>query len=115
LKYERLSLVAETSNDIDLTEEKALFTIQFKDKCQNCGKMGHKATDCEDGRDQQQKIETQVICNYCKKPGYYKADCFKLLRKNQNLRKTNIRNCVANNTTDIVLSASKVMSISRVF
>jgi hypothetical protein len=40
--YERLSLVAETTNDIDLTEEKALFTTQFKSKCRNRGKMGHR-------------------------------------------------------------------------
>jgi hypothetical protein len=40
-------LVVEATNDIDLTEEKALFTTQFKAKRQNCGMMGHKATDCK--------------------------------------------------------------------
>jgi hypothetical protein len=33
-----------------------------------------------------------VICNYCNKPGHYKADCFELQRKNQNLGKRNQRN-----------------------
>jgi hypothetical protein len=69
-----LSLVAETTNDIDLTtEETALFTIQFKGKCQKCGK-GQKATDYKARRDQQQMLETQMICSYRKKPWYYKAN-----------------------------------------
>jgi hypothetical protein len=46
-----------------------------------------------------------VICNYRKKPGHYKAECFKSLRKNQNLGKSNQRNGVKSATTDIVLSA----------
>jgi hypothetical protein len=53
LRYERLSLVAEIINDIDLTEEKTLFTTQFKGKYRNCGKMGHNASDCKARRDQQ--------------------------------------------------------------
>jgi hypothetical protein len=82
LRYERPSLVAEAINDIDLTEEKVLFTTQSKGKCRNCGKMSQKATDCKARRDKRQIFETQVICNYCKKHGYYKADWFKKLRKN---------------------------------
>jgi hypothetical protein len=87
LIYERLSLVAETTNDIDLTEEKALFTNQFKVKCQICEKMGDKATDCKARRAQQTRVETQAICNYCKKPGNYKADCFQVTEEESELRK----------------------------
>jgi hypothetical protein len=36
LKYERLSLVAETTKDIDLTVKKVLFTTRFKGKNRNC-------------------------------------------------------------------------------
>jgi hypothetical protein len=42
LRYERLSLIAEITNDINKTDEKVLFTTQFKGKWQNCGKMSHK-------------------------------------------------------------------------
>jgi hypothetical protein len=45
LRYERLSLVAETNYDIDLTKEKTLFTNQFKGRCQNRRNMCHKGTD----------------------------------------------------------------------
>jgi hypothetical protein len=51
------------------------------------------------------RVETQVIYKYWKKPGHYKADCFKLLRKNQHSGKSIQRNGVASPTTDIVLSA----------
>jgi hypothetical protein len=47
-----------------------------------------------------------VICNYCNKPGHYKADCFELQRKNQNLGKRNQRNGMVNATTDIVWSSN---------
>jgi hypothetical protein len=40
LRYERLSLLAETTNNTDLTEEKALFTTQFKGMRRNCGPIG---------------------------------------------------------------------------
>jgi hypothetical protein len=68
-------------------------------------KDGHKATDCKARRELQPSVEAQVICNYCKKSGYYKPDCFKLLRKNQNLGNSNHRNGMECATTDIVLSA----------
>jgi hypothetical protein len=104
IRYDRLSLVVEKINEIDLTEKNALFTTQFKRNRQNCGKMGYKATICKARREQQQSVLTQVISNYCKKPKHYKDDCFKLLRKNQNLGTSNQRNGMASDTTDVVLS-----------
>jgi hypothetical protein len=62
-------MVAESTNDIDLTEKKALFKTQFKEKCPNCGKMGYKATDCKARREQQPRVETQVIFNVSLKNG----------------------------------------------
>jgi hypothetical protein len=81
-RYENQSFVSGTTNNIDLMEEKALFTTQFKGKCQNCKKIDHKVTVCKAKREQQPKVETEVICNYCKMPGHYKAGNFKLLRNN---------------------------------
>jgi hypothetical protein len=50
LRCERLSLVSEATNDIDLTEKNSLFNTQCKGKCQNCEKMDHKATDRFQGK-----------------------------------------------------------------
>jgi hypothetical protein len=43
LRYERLLMKSETAKNNDLGEEKALVVTQFKGKCQNCDKIGHKA------------------------------------------------------------------------
>jgi hypothetical protein len=104
LRYQSMSLVVETSNGFDLTEEKALFKNRFQVKCQNCGNMGHKATDCKARRVQQPRVETQAIWKFCKKPVNHKSYCIKLLRKNQNLGIINQRNFIASATTDTVLS-----------
>jgi Zinc knuckle len=76
LRFERLS----TSQNDDLGEERALFTSQFKGKCRNCGKLGHKAAQCKSKQIEDEK--SYVMCNYCKKSSHVKANCFKLLRKN---------------------------------
>jgi uncharacterized Rmd1/YagE family protein len=87
-------------------KEKALFTTQFKGKCRNCGKLGHKAAQCKFKQAKEEKNE--MICNYCKTPGHVKANCFKFLKKNQHQGEENlngIRNGVAGTVTDIVLSS----------
>lgn len=38
-------------------------------KCFNCGKMGHRAADCE---------EERSLCKHCGKPGHDEATCWKL-------------------------------------
>jgi hypothetical protein len=43
LRYERLLMKTETDKINDLGEEKALVVTQFKRKCRNCDKIGHKA------------------------------------------------------------------------
>ena len=45
LKFERLNLKSDCKDDED-AEEQALFTSQFKGKCHNCGKFGHKSANC---------------------------------------------------------------------
>ena len=47
LRFERLSMKSESSKDEDLRVEKALTATQFKGKCRNCGKLGHKAAHCK--------------------------------------------------------------------
>jgi hypothetical protein len=47
LKCERLSMKTETAKNNDLGEETALVVTQLKDKCRNCGKIGHKAAQCK--------------------------------------------------------------------
>jgi Zinc knuckle len=64
LRYERLSSKSESTRNDDYGEEKALFVTQFKGKCQNCGKLGHKSAQCKSKAVQEDK---EIICNYCKK------------------------------------------------
>jgi C2H2 zinc-finger len=50
--------------------------------------------------------KNEVICNYCKKPGHYKANCFKLLRKSQEGSGNHFgtRNEITGSATDVVLN-----------
>ena len=104
LRYERLSSKSESTRNDDYGEEKALFVTQFKGKCRNCGKLGHKSAQCKSKAVQEDK---EIICNYCKKSGHLKTQCFKLLRKNQNQAEGNQRgkrNGIAGSATDVVLT-----------
>jgi Zinc knuckle len=76
LRFERLS----TGQNNNLGKESSLFTSQFKGKCRNCGKLGHKAAQCKSKQVKDEKSD--VMCNYCKKSGHVKANYFKLLWKN---------------------------------
>jgi hypothetical protein len=67
---------SELTRSVDLGEENAFFLSQFKEKSRNCGKLGHRVTQCksivvkEDIKD--------IICNSCKKPDLIKTNYFKL-------------------------------------
>jgi hypothetical protein len=65
LRYERLLMKTETAKISDLGEKKALVVPQFKGKCRNCGKIGHKAAQCKSKQMREERNE--VIYNYCKK------------------------------------------------
>jgi hypothetical protein len=43
LRYERLSSNSESTRNDDYDKEKVLFVTQFKGKCRNFGKLGHKS------------------------------------------------------------------------
>jgi hypothetical protein len=108
LRFERLtsktdSGSAKVKGSLD---KKVLFMGQFKGKCCSCGKLGHKATQCKSRHVEETKSE--VMCNYCKKPGHDKANCFKLLKKNQNQGESNIsglRYGVATTMTDVAFAS----------
>jgi len=80
LRYERMINRAERSDEE--TEEQALAAGQFKGRCSNCGKYGHKAKTC------MKKYNTNSVktgasamfkgkCNYCHETGHMKRDCGK--------------------------------------
>jgi hypothetical protein len=104
LIYERLVIKTETAKINNLGEEKDLMVTQFKGICRNCGKIGHKAAQCK--LKQMREERNDVFCNYCKKPGHFKSNCFKLMKKKQVEENGNgTRNGVAGTVTDIVLSS----------
>jgi hypothetical protein len=51
----------ETAKINDLGEEKALLVIQFKGKCRNRGKIGHKAAQCKSKQMREERNE--VVCH----------------------------------------------------
>jgi hypothetical protein len=63
-------------------KKRNFFTTQFKGKYRNFRKLGHKAAQCKFKKAKEEKND--MNCNYFKKPGHVKANCFKLLMKNQN-------------------------------
>jgi hypothetical protein len=94
----------ETAKIDDLGEEMALIVTQFKGKCRNCGKIGYKAAQC---KLKQVRVERNgIVCDYFKKPGNVKSNCFKFMKKKKVEENGNgTRNGVAGNVTDIVLSS----------
>jgi hypothetical protein len=49
LKFERLHIHDDDKSD-SFKEERALPMVQFKGRCNSCGKYGHKGADCKDRR-----------------------------------------------------------------
>jgi len=85
LRFERLN-EREYNRNSDGADDQALFMFQFKGKCCNCGKLGHKEIQCTLRREQERKRDdgVPITCNYCKKPDHTNANCFQLLRRNEN-------------------------------
>jgi hypothetical protein len=101
LRFERLSSKFESTKKDDYGEEEALLVTQFKGKCQNWGKLGHKSAQCKSKMVQE---DLEIICNYYKKSGHLKSNCFKLLRKNQaEGSHVGIRNEIAGSAADVIL------------
>ena len=106
LKFERMNAKKDDGTD-DGDAEQALVSGQFKGKCHNCGKIGHKSVNCHLRKDKPTVESKSVICHYCKKPGHKKSDCFKLKRK---LEEKNEEHGLAGNTTfDVNLSHQQLL------
>ena len=100
----------DTDDEDEGKKEKALIARQFKGKCRECGKYGHKAADCRSknkqngnsnnsGRNNGQKTRFNGKCNYCHKFGHKKADCFK--RKKDEGEETKQTGETANQSTEV--------------
>jgi hypothetical protein len=64
--------------------------------------IGHKAAQYKSNQMGEERKE--IICNYCKKPGHVKYNCFKLMKKKQVEQNGNgTKNGVARTVTDIDL------------
>jgi ABC-type ATPase with predicted acetyltransferase domain len=59
LRYERLLMKTEMAKFNNLVEQKAFLVTQFKGKCRNCGKIGHKAAQCKS----KQMSVRDILCN----------------------------------------------------
>jgi Reverse transcriptase (RNA-dependent DNA polymerase)/gag-polypeptide of LTR copia-type/Zinc knuckle len=106
LRFERLNIKTNENNENGNNHDVAFFGGQFKGKCRNCGVIGHKARDCknkfrqnggqnsanqnggQNGGNQnnfQGNSSNGAYCNYCRRPGHHKGNCFKLKnRSNHN-------------------------------
>ena len=65
-------------SDDDDEKEKAMFSTQFKGKCHNCGKIGHKSPDCPDKKKKSKNqggYKFRGKCRFCGKLGHKWADC----------------------------------------
>ena len=83
LKY--LRLYGSKEESLTGESETALFAGGFKGKCNECGKLGHKARDCKDkdgkknnnNNSRRNGTRFNGNCNYCKKKGHMEKNCFK--------------------------------------
>jgi hypothetical protein len=93
LRFERLNTHSNIENG-EATDEMAFFSGQFKGKCRNCGKIGHKSFQCknrgnQNGGSNGGNASGSIYCTYCRKPGHVKQNCLKLKRKDSRLNYTN--------------------------
>jgi hypothetical protein len=85
LRFERLNMKTSRNDEGEVLEEQALFSSQFKEKCRNCGQVGHKSFQCKNrsnhnGGNNGNGTGTN-FCSYCRKTGHDKKSCFKLKKK----------------------------------
>jgi hypothetical protein len=104
----------------EVLEEQALFSDQFKGKCQNRGQVDHKSFQCKNhsshnGGYNENRTGTN-FCSYCRKPGDDKKSRFKLKKKEaQNSHSSNFNgNADRRNyeSQDVVFTATSKNEIS---
>ena len=116
-KYRRMQ-----NNEVT-TEEKALVTTQykgnkkFKGTCYNCGKYGHKGSECRsrdakkgDEKDGEKK-KFEGNCHYCKKPGHRMEDCFK--KKAADKKKGETAQATVTTSAEVVLMSTGNIKIDK--
>jgi Zinc knuckle len=68
-----LTIQSEFNSECKANEKHTMCISQFKEKCRNCGQVGHTAVQCKAKRDQgdrQGAGGSQILyCNYCRKIG----------------------------------------------
>jgi hypothetical protein len=93
LRFERITNNSNKDNGDNL-EEMAFYGGQFKGKCRNCGKIGHKLFQCknrghQNGNNNGGNSAGGIFGNYCHKPGHVKQNCLKLKKRDSQLNNNN--------------------------
>jgi hypothetical protein len=87
LCFESLSMKSTKNRDVEELEEHALFSVQFKGKCRNCGQLSHKLLKCKNRSNSRHNGGNKgnttggIFCTYCRKSSHVKQNCFKLTNK----------------------------------
>jgi hypothetical protein len=103
-KFNKLKLRVKSINDADETSNEKLMSIKsykkaFKGKCFNCGKYGHRLSECTEkkkGEDSpapkpENGDKQDKFCTFCKKKGHTENYCWKKKKQNEQIKtgKTN--------------------------
>jgi hypothetical protein len=83
--FERLNMKYTEIEGSEELEEHALFIGQFKGKCRNYGRIGHKSFQCKNRSNHnggnKGNITRENYCFHCRKPGHVRHNYFKLKKK----------------------------------
>ena len=113
LKFERMNQNEDDDDDED-AEDKALIMSQFKGRCHQCGKYGHKKANCNENPNKNKndnenkgkgKKRFNGNCDFCGKPGHKKANCW----LKQAADKANVTT-EQDETWDVVLTVSETVA-----
>jgi len=97
--------MTEKSSDENEEETALIVGGKFKGRCHNCGKFGHKASECKLKDNSDKKNRFRGKCFHCGKVGHKKENCWKLHGK----PKDQANNVISeNNDDEIVLLCSYI-------
>ena len=113
-KYKRLTKANDKKKEeVALVAAGKNFQKQFKGKCRNCGKIGHKAVDCKkngnSGTNNQGQRQFQGKCFHCGIPGHRVAECRKKKAEEARSGSANI----ASESAEVVLMAIKEVKVDE--
>jgi hypothetical protein len=96
VRFERLIMKTSRNEEDEFLEKQALFSGQFKGKCQNFGQVGYKSFQCKNRSNHNGENNGNGtganFCSYCRKLGHDKKSCFKLKKKEaQNSHASNFK------------------------